>query len=375
MESLEKPLAAKTYYPRIDLYRFVFTVFVVILHFECFYPTKPKDNIFALYRSVDFFFLLSGLLLAKSFKNQKYQNALDFTLGKAKKLMPLNIIVVLAACVLTALPDSFSMKSLFNSCWAFFLNLVSSVPNIFFVQLFIPVLQKFIPGRFEALPLWYISSMIVSGFIWFWLLTALKTKFDENSKYRSCGLLAAVLVLSFLVSQDGKTDVAFDEVVPLLNLPAGFLRGFAEMGLGIFLADYQFLIENLKIKSFLKLFFPILLFVMIFYAKYSMFDYVYVFFCAVTLIFEFSLKETPKAERVYRFLGKSALPVYFTHAFVIFYEYTPLFQKFPELKNHFYLDICIRVLLVFVTALAAYVLAKPVSKLLNRLYSAVKCVD
>ncbi len=371
METLEK----KAYYPRIDFYRFVFTIFVVILHFECFYKTKPIDNVFALYRSVDFFFLLSGFLLAKSFKKQKYQNALDFTLGKVKKLMPLNIVVVLAACIVSAFPKMLSVKDLLNSCWTFFINLVSSVPNIFFVQLFIPVLQKIVPNRFEAFPMWYISSMIVSSFIWFWLLAALKSKFGESSKYRSWGLISAVLVLSFLINQYDKTDIAFDEIVPLFNLPAGFFRGFAEIGLGIFLADYRFEVKSPILKNFLKIFFPALLFTMIFYAKYSMFDYIYVFFCAVTIIFEFSLQETPKAEKVYAFLGKAALPVYFTHAFVIFYEYTPLAQKFPALADGFYLNILVRAILVFATAFAAYLLAKPISKLLNKLYSAVKDAD
>lgn len=371
METLEK----KAYYPRIDFYRFVFTIFVVILHFECFYKTKPFDNVFALYRSVDFFFLLSGFLLAKSFKKQKYQNALDCTLGKVKKLMPLNIVVVLAACIVSAFPKMLSAKGLLSSCWAFFINLVSSVPNIFFVQLFIPVLQKIVPNRFEAFPMWYISSMIVSSFLWFWLLAVMKSKFGESSKYRSWGLVSAVLVFSFLINQYDKTDIAFDEIVPLFNLPAGFFRGFAEIGLGIFLADYRFEVKSPILKNFLKIFFPALLFTMIFYAKYSMFDYVYVFFCAVTIIFEFSLQETPKAEKVYTFLGKAALPIYFTHAFVIFYEYTPLAQKFPALADSFYLNILVRTILVFATAFIAYLLAKPMSKLLNKLYYAVKDAD
>ncbi len=371
METLEK----KDYYPRIEFYRFVFTIFVVIMHFECFYRTKLVDNVFALYRSVDFFFLLSGLLLAKSFKKQKYQNALDFTLGKVKKLMPLNIVVVLAACIVTAFPKMFGIKSILSSCWVFFLNFVSSIPNIFFVQLFIPVLQKIVPNRFEAFPMWYISSMIVSGFIWFWLLTGLNKKYEESSKYRAWGLVSAVLVFSFLVNQYNKTDVAFDEIVPLLNLPAGFLRGFAEMGLGIFLADYRFEIKSQVLKSLLKIIFPVLLFAMIFYAKYSMFDYIYIFFCALALVFEFSLQETPKAEKVYVFLGKAALPVYFTHAFVIFYEYTPLVQKIPALDNSFYLNILVRAILVFATAFVAYLITKPVSKMLNKLYSAVKSAD
>ena len=368
METLEN----KVYYPRIDLYRFVFTIFVVILHFECFYPTTPKDNIFALYRSVDFFFLLSGFLLFKSFKNQKYQNALDFTLSKAKKLMPINIVVILAASVFASLPNTFAVKSLFGSCKALFVNLVSSIPNIFFVQLFIPILEKFTPSRFEAFPMWYISSMIVSCFIWFWLLSSLKNKTEANSKYHSWGLVAAVLVYSSVFYLYGKTDVAFDEIVPYFNLPAGFFRGFADIGLGIFFANYELKIENPKLKCFLKLFFPLLLFVIIFYAKYTVFDYIYVFFCVVTLLFEFSLKETHKTNKIYSCLGKAALPVYFTHAFVIFYEYTPLIQKFPELGNHFYIDICIRILLIFVTAFIMYWLSKPIKIALDKLYSVIK---
>ena len=372
MESLEKPLEAKTYYPRIDLYRFVFTVFVVILHFECFYPTKPKDNIFALYRSVDFFFLLSGFLLFKSLKNQKYRNALDFTLSKAKKLMPVNLVVITAACICTSFPKVFAVKSLLGSCKALFVNLVCSIPNIFFVQLFIPVVEKIIPSRYEAFPMWYISAMIVSCFIWFWILSALRNKNGNDSKYYSWGLVGAVLVYSSVFNLYGKTDVGFDEIVPIFNLPAGFFRGFADIGFGIFLANYEFKIENLKLKYFLKLFFPLLLFVSIFYAKYSVFDYIYIFFCAVTLVFEFSLQETSKFEKFYSFIGKISLYVYFTHAFVIFYEYTPLVQKIPELNDYFYLNIFVRILLVAATSFAAYWLSKPIKTALDKLYSVIK---
>ena len=375
METLDKPLESKTYYPRIDLYRFVFTVFVVILHFECFYPTKPKDNIFALYRSVDFFFLLSGFLLFKSLKNQKYMNALDFTLSKAKKLMPVNLVVIAAACICTSFPKVFAVKSLLVSSKALFINIVCSIPNIFFVQLFIPILEKFIPSRYEAFPMWYISAMIVSCFIWFWILSALKNKNGTDSKYYSWGLVAAVLVYSSVFNLYGKTDVAFDEIVPFFNLPAGFFRGFADIGLGIFLANYEFKIENQKLRSFLKIFFPLLLFISIFYAKYSVFDYIYIFFCAVTLVFEFSLQETPKFEKFCSFIGKISLYVYFTHAFVIFYEYTPLIQKFPELNSYFYLNIFVRILLLAATTIAAYWLSKPAGVLLNKLYAAIKLKD
>jgi len=289
--------------------------------------------------------------------------------------MPLNIVIVLAACIVTAFPKSLGLKSILSSCWVFFINLISSVPNLLFVQLFIPVLQKIVPGRFEAFPMWYISSMLVCGFLWFWLLSALSKKYEESSKYRSWGLVSAVLVFSFLVNQYDKTDVAFDEIVPLFNLPAGFFRGFAEMGLGIFLSDYRFEIKSQIMKNFLKIFFPVLLFTMIFYARYSMFDYVYVFFCALALIFEFSLQETPKVRKVYTFLGKTALPMYFTHAFVIFYEYTPLVQKIPALNDNFYLNILVRIILVFVTSYIVFLLTKPVNKLLNRLYYSIKYIE
>ncbi|MBO4729345.1 MAG: hypothetical protein J5631_13045, partial [Spirochaetaceae bacterium] len=67
----------RAYYYRLDIYRFIFTIFVVILHFETLYPSLPKIQHLSksLYRSVDFFFMLSGFLLYKSFKNQHYSNA------------------------------------------------------------------------------------------------------------------------------------------------------------------------------------------------------------------------------------------------------------------------------------------------------------
>ncbi|MBO7136380.1 MAG: hypothetical protein J6V73_07125, partial [Spirochaetaceae bacterium] len=87
----------KTYYYRLDIYRLIFTIFVVTIHFEQFYRTLPilYHLSRSLYRAVDFFFLLSGFLLYKSFCAKHYANALDFTIAKAKRLFPINFVVVI----------------------------------------------------------------------------------------------------------------------------------------------------------------------------------------------------------------------------------------------------------------------------------------
>ncbi|NLK47082.1 MAG: acyltransferase [Treponema sp.] len=363
------------YFHRIDLYRFIFTIFVVILHFECFYPTKPKEYIFSLYRSVDFFFVLSGFLLYRTFKTKRYTTSLDYVISKVKKFMPLNVIIILLSSLCAVLMPITGIKSLFSMATSFIINFFSSIANLLFLQLFIPVLEKFIPSRFEGLPLWYISALLVSSFLWFQILLHLQKKNGENSKNYAWGLVSAIFIFAFLIQQYEKLDLALD-IVPIFNVPAGFLRGFAEMGLGIFCANYKFELKNKKIINFLKIFLPLILFVLIFYAKYTVIDFAFVFVICIVLIFEFSLEEEVSSikQKIYKTAGNFSLSIYFTHAFVIFFEYTSLLRIYSTFRENFLLDIAIRIILIVSSSLIVYGLSKPVSKMLYKLYSCIKLI-
>ena len=361
----------KAYYYRLDIYRLIFTIFVVTLHFETFYISVPKLYHLSrsLYRAVDFFFLLSGFLLYRSFRNQHYASALDFTLAKAKRLLPINFVVVVFTCFFMHFKLIKNLTDFFNLMKGFIQLTISALPNILFLQEFIPVFENFCGGDYFV-PLWYISAMMVCCFIWFWYLSAAHPKHGENFKVYGLCLVVSIIIFAFVFNEYGHINIA-QGFVPKINIPAGFLRGLADMGLGIFCANFSIRLNNKKVVVLLKILFPVLLFVLILYAAETAIDFVFIILCAFALIFEFSIEETPckLVQSLCRFAGKASIPIYFSHAFVLIIVYTPVIQNWISLTSNFLLDLFVRAVLVGAFSFIFYWISKLLEKPLNRLYS------
>lgn len=362
------------YFFRLDIYRFVFTIFVVILHFETYYRTLPKwyHLTRSFYRAVDFFFLLSGFLLYKSFITQHYTNALDFTFAKLKRLLPLNCVVIIFTCFFINFTPAKNLSGIITIIRNFLHYIISVVPELLFLQVFIPVFANFCGGDY-FISLWYISVMVVSGFIWFWILTTSQKKYGNSFKPHGLGLIASIIIFSYIFNEYKQLNISLS-VIPGLNLPSGFLRGLAGMGLGVFCANFSIHINNKKILSVLKILLPVSLLIFCFYAAGTAIDFVFVILCAFVLIFEFSLKEVPCKfiQAVCRFAGKISLPIYFSHIFVIIFLYTPLIQKRDLLSSNLLLDLLVRTVLVCSVSSIFYTFSKLLEKPLNRLYTCFK---
>ncbi|MBO7484651.1 MAG: acyltransferase family protein [Spirochaetaceae bacterium] len=361
----------KNYYFRLDIYRFIFTIFVVIVHFETYYRTLPNwyHLTRSLYRAVDFFFLLSGFLLYKSFITQHYTNALDFTFAKLKRLLPLNFVVVIFTCFFVNFTPAKNLSGVLGIIRNFLHHLISAVPELLFLQEFIPVFTIFCEGDY-FIATWYISVMLVSGFIWFWILTTSQKKYGNSFKPYGWGLILSIIIFSYIFNEYKQLNIS-QSFIPGLNLPSGFLRGLAVMGLGIFCANFRININNKKILNVLKFLIPALLLIICFYAAGTAIDFVFVILCAFVLMFEFSLKEIPckLVQTICRFAGKISLPIYFSHIFVIIFLYTPIIQKWDLLYSNFPLDLLVRTVLVCTVSSIFYVISKFLEKPLNRLYS------
>lgn len=361
----------KKYYFRLDIYRLIFTIFVVILHFETYYRTLPKwyHLTRSLYRAVDFFFLLSGFLLYKSFITQHYTNTLDFTFAKLKRLLPLNIVIIIFTCFFINFTPAKNLLGILNILRNFIHHLISAVPDLLFLQVFIPVFTTFCEGDY-FISIWYISVLLVSGFIWFWILTTIQKKYGNSFKPHGCGLILSIIIFSYLFNEYKQLNIS-TSFLPGLNLPSGFLRGLAGMGLGIFCANFRIHINNRKILSILKVLLPVSLLILCFYAADTAIDFIFVIMCAFVLMFEFSLKEVPfkLVQTVCRFAGKISLPIYFSHIFVIIFLYTPIIQKWSFLSSNFPLDFLVRTVLVCTVSSLFYIISKLLEKPLNGLYT------
>ena len=192
----------------------------------------------------------------------------------------------------------------------------------------------------------------------------------ENFKAYGLCLVVSIIIFAFVFNEYGHINIA-QGFVPKINIPAGFLRGLADMGLGIFCANFSIRLNNKKVVVLLKILFPVLLFVLILYAAETAIDFVFIFLCAFALIFEFSIEETPckLVQSICRFAGKISIPIYFSHAFVLIIVYTPVIQKWTSLTSNFLLDLFVRAVLVGAFSFIFYWISKLLEKPLNRLYS------
>lgn len=86
----------KNYSYMVDIYKFLLTIGVCLMHYEGLYFGADNMVFEGFYLAVDFFFVLSGFLLYRSLQSKKYAGARDFTLKKVKEFMGYNVIMVFA---------------------------------------------------------------------------------------------------------------------------------------------------------------------------------------------------------------------------------------------------------------------------------------
>lgn len=165
--------------------------------------------------------------------------------------------------------------------------------------------------------------------------------------------------------------------VKLLYLPGGFLRGFADMAIGIFLANYKIEIKSKFAETVFKIALPLLVFAFMNYAMNTVIDFVFIAFVSIMMLFEFSYtpKESKFLKNIGRFASKASLVLYFSHFFVIFYLYTPLIQKYPQIGENFFMTLLVRCGLLTVTGFAVYWLTKPVEKIISNILAHIKTAE
>lgn len=150
---------------KIELYRFIFAVFVLFFHFEKYFigPAPLNKGIHpAFFRhgsiGVEFFFLLSGFFMArsvekiiKSNENEKLEPAecIRFMWKKYTSVFPYHVIAFIFSFITYAIAQQFNWKESI-------LKLIDSVPNFFLIQM--SGISFTNPNHVE----WYISCMLLA---------------------------------------------------------------------------------------------------------------------------------------------------------------------------------------------------------------------
>lgn len=194
----------------IEAFRFIFMVILCLWHIEGMIHIQNHG-----YLVVEFFFILSGVLIYKSFLNHPTMGSLDFTIRKIKRFS----IEYLIAMIPTFL--------LYNRGTMATLDETSIIP--FILRLFSEALQLHRIGIYPDAsngPTWYLSVLIFAGGFIYSLL-----KFNHRLTISLLLPLSCVLVYSYIFAQGIQTNIEHWECAGPFLIP--FWRGFADIGLGV----------------------------------------------------------------------------------------------------------------------------------------------
>lgn len=305
----------------IEFWRFAFTIFICLYHFRnaCYGNT----NLFAGgYIAVEFFFIVSGFLLISSYENKnsdfdKEKNKpLEYTIHRIFKLYPhyLFSFIVLFIFITIKSGNSFKdvIKRIMNSIWEILMFQMSGV-------------QINMDDLVNA-QTWYISVLIIIGYVIYFLL--------ENYKKTFIQLIAPfsiILIYSFYSRNIGHLDVWGGFT---MGISLGLLRGFAGMSIGCI---SYIIVKRLKECSFKKQIYNLFnaiqllcfLFVVIFaiFKNHTQKDFILIIplFVAITTSFiNCGLINKILSNKILDMLGKISYPMFLNHMFIIhlFLNYT-----------------------------------------------------
>ena len=294
---------------KIDFYKFLFAIVVMLYHFSC--STKYDQEFFTKgYIAVEFFFIVSGFLYAKSlskFNNQNnsiVKDSIKYVINKYKSFFPYHIFASVITLIYTSVYYDWGLISIAE-------NIVNNIPNLLLFHMTGISNMEFVMHE------WYISAMLIVMFI----LTPIIMK-DHEKFIHYIAPIIALFSLGFLNNK-------FDTINLVLHWTgfsyAGIIRAFGEICLGCFCyAIYETHVFDKFNKTFL-LFIEWGCFLFTLFYAFNLFnlnlDFPIVFVIAIGVTVAFCDKCSLGIfnNKVVYFLGKWSFAIYMNHNYLRFF--------------------------------------------------------
>ena len=291
---------------KIDLLKFLFALFVIIYHFNNA-VNYPNEIFTKGYIGVEFFFVVSGFLFAKSISKITYQketilkDSFGFMKRKYLSLFPYHCFFFTATFLYCAIHYTWGIRKSFT-------QLLLSIPDFLMLRM----------GGISNLPLlgheWYISAMLIVMFIF----TPIAIRYRRFFLHYLCPVLF-VGCIGYLYHQKHNLDFVSQWTGLCM---AGVLRAAAEIAFGcICYVGYENkLLDKLPKPVLLILEIGLYAIIISYAARFlgSLNDYAVLFITAPAVLISF----TPKASvgflnnRFISFLGKLSYPIYLSQIFI-----------------------------------------------------------
>lgn len=321
----------------IEFLRFFFCMFVLLFHMEKYVLGEiPLDGTlqfrFFVHGSigVEFFFLLTGLLLArhvdnirrKKIKESLGEETTKYVLKKYKSIFPYHIIGFIIIFILSIITYEYTFTESFMA-------LIDSIPGILLIQM-----TGFMGTVFNHIE-WYLSSMLIGIAI---IYPFLRKYYDTFMKY--VAPLVALLILGYLYFETGKLT----GVMKWMTIGyKGTIRGIAELLLGVYgyyLANELSKLKKLPNKSKILLtIIEILLYISITVFAVITFKSRFEFYAllAIYILLIISYSGITYSNKIFNnkfiyFLGKLSLPIYVTQLSAIVFVNNYLVKFSSEIK-------------------------------------------
>ncbi len=292
----------------ISLWKFVFCIMIVIFHVTERIPEQGnwmKNGAIG----VEFFFLVSGYLMAKKALNVKENNVhlgqenIQYIWKKVKSFFPYILIAFICSFIVKSWYNEYSKSQIINSIWNLFLLDMSGIKST-------PIVGQ----------TWYISSMLISMLI----LYPLVRKYKKNFIY----IMAPVIVILVSGYLSHKTGNLRGPTTWMGITYKGTLRAFFELSLGTILYEISEKIKRINFTNIGKLIitlievvgFVSILFIVNIQNASNKYDFCMLLILSISITLAFSgntLFYNFTNKKFIYYLEKLSLPIYLNHIWII----------------------------------------------------------
>lgn len=293
----------------IGFWKFAFCLLILIYHANIFKSGNETILFSKGSIGVEFFFLVSGFLLAKSVFNKKEQKeeslgkeTILFIYKKIKRFFPYILVCFIGGLIVKTIYSDMTIRDYVLSIWElFFLRMAGFRTTV-------------VNGA-----AWYISAMLLAMLILYPLLR----KFKKNFIYLGAPII--VIFLAGILNNNYFSLRVPDEWLGFFY--KGFIRAFMELSLGCILYLVCEKISKLNFTKFGKILitsieiigFLIPFIIFQFIDSATTYDFVVLAIISISIVLAFSEKTLEFKlfnNKVNLYLEKLSLPVYLSHTFI-----------------------------------------------------------
>lgn len=212
-------------YVVIDIFRGLFSILVVLFHMSVYSDTPILNNKFISNADlfVDFFFVLSGFVIAHNYSFiDDFKDLKTFFLNRFYRLYPLHFVLLILFVILEIIKHLLAPKMHFNESMMADNNITTLFTSLFLLN---SVKILGVDGLSWNAPSWSISAEMIS-YICFGLLTFLLSRF-KAVKFKM--LFYLLVITSAIIALNSLTN-SFSLI---RNYDYGFLRGLIGFFTGV----------------------------------------------------------------------------------------------------------------------------------------------